>query len=92
MKTVLCRLAIIVGLTLFTSTLVPVQAQETKKTTKSRKGKYAAIGAVAGAGTGIAVSKKNKKGAVIGGVVGATGGYLYGKHRDKKKGRKPKNE
>lgn len=91
MKTVFYRLAIVVGLALFTSTVVPVQAQETKKTTKSRKGKYAAIGAAAGAGTGIAVSKKNTKGAVIGGAVGAGTGYLYGKHRDKKKGRKPKN-
>ena len=91
MKTILCRLAMVVGLTLFASTVVPVQAQETKKTTKSRKGKYAAIGAGVGAGTGIAVSKKNTKGAVIGGAIGAGTGYVYGKHRDKKKGRKPKN-
>lgn len=91
MKTVFYRLAMVIGLTIFTGTVIPVQAQETKKTTKSRKGKYAAIGAAAGAGTGIAVSKKNTKGAVIGGVVGAGAGYMYGKHRDKKKGRKSKD-
>ena len=58
-------------------------------TTKSRAGKNAVIGAAAGAVTGAVVSKNNKgKGAVIGGVAGAAGGYAWGKHQDKKKGRR----
>lgn len=58
-------------------------------TTKSRAGKNAVIGAAAGAATGAIVSKNHRaKGAVIGGAVGAAGGYAWGKHRDKKKGRK----
>lgn len=64
-----------------------VAAQETK----SRKAKNTAIGAGVGAVTGAAVSKKKKKGAVIGGAVGAAGGYMYGRHRDKTKGRKIKD-
>jgi uncharacterized protein YcfJ len=42
------------------------------------------IGAGAGAVTGAVISKKKGKGAIIGGVVGATGGYLLGRHKDKK--------
>ena len=62
------------------------EAQTT--TTKSRAGKNAAIGAGAGAVTGAAVSKNKTKGAIIGGVAGAATGYAWGKHRDRKKGRK----
>jgi hypothetical protein len=51
---------------------------------KTKKGKYALIGAAAGAGTGAIVSKKKGKGALIGGAVGAGAGYLYGRHKDKK--------
>ena len=59
----------------------------TNAQTSSRK-KGAIIGGVAGAGTGVLVSKNHKKkNAVIGGVVGAGTGYMYGRHRDKKKGR-----
>jgi hypothetical protein len=91
MKRLMYRLAVVWSLVLGTSMVTLAQAQEVKKkTTKSRKGKYAAIGAGVGAGTGVAVSKNNSKGAVIGGVVGAGTGYIYGKHRDKKKGRKVK--
>ena len=55
--------------------------------TSSRK-KGAIIGGVAGAGTGAVVSKNHRaKHAVIGGVIGAGTGYLYGRHRDKEKGR-----
>ncbi|HYH15461.1 MAG TPA: glycine zipper domain-containing protein [Flavisolibacter sp.] len=91
MKKVMYRLAIIGCLTVFGGTTIPLQAQEVKKkTTKSRKAKYTAIGAAAGAGTGVAVGKNDSKSGVIGGVVGAGAGYLYGKHKDKKKGRKPR--
>ncbi|MGZ5134519.1 MAG: YMGG-like glycine zipper-containing protein [Flavitalea sp.] len=55
------------------------------KIKKNCKGKYALIGAGAGAASGVAVSKNNSKGAIIGGATGASGGYLYGSHRDKKK-------
>ena len=88
MKKMMCRLALIGCLTLFTGIDEPLHAQQVKKTTKSRKGKYTAIGAGAGAATGIATGKNDSKSGVIGGVVGAGAGYMYGKHRDKKKGRK----
>lgn len=61
------------------------EAQTRKKMSSRKKG--AIIGGVAGAGTGIIVSKNDSKGAIIGGVAGAGTGYLYGRHRDKKKGR-----
>ena len=55
--------------------------------TSSRK-KGAIIGGVAGAGTGAVISKNHRaKHAVVGGVIGAGTGYLYGRHRDKEKGR-----
>ena len=55
--------------------------------TSSRK-KGAIIGGVAGAGTGAVISKNHRaKHAVIGGVIGAGTAYLYGRHRDKEKGR-----
>ncbi|TCJ13367.1 glycine zipper 2TM domain-containing protein [Flaviaesturariibacter flavus] len=60
---------------------------QTKVVTHSRARKNTAIGAAAGAATGAVVSHKKGKGAVIGGVVGAGAGYIYGKHRDKKKGK-----
>ena len=92
MKKLMFRLALVGCLTVFAGEAVPLQAQEVKKkkTTKSRKAKYAAIGAVAGAGTGVVVGKNDSKSGVIGGVVGAGAGYMYGKHKDKKKGRKPR--
>jgi hypothetical protein len=61
-----------------------LHAQEHKTVQKSKKGKYALIGAAAGAGTGAIVSKKKGKGALIGGAVGAGAGYLYGRHKNKK--------
>ena len=61
-------------------------------TTPAKKGwssaaKGAAIGAGAGAVTGILVDKKDGRGAIIGGVVGAGTGYVIGRSRDKKSGR-----
>jgi hypothetical protein len=91
MKKMMFRLAIVGSLLLGAGIDEPLHAQKYKKTTKSRKGKYTAIGAGAGAATGVIAGKNDSKSAVIGGVVGAGAGYLYGKHKDKKKGRKVRN-
>ena len=53
----------------------------------SSAAKGAAIGAGAGAVTGILVDKNNVRGGVIGGVVGAGTGYVIGRSKDKKTGR-----
>jgi hypothetical protein len=55
----------------------------------SSAAKGTAIGAASGAVLGAVISKDHHrvKGAVIGGAAGAAGGYLYGRHRDKKNGR-----
>ena len=53
----------------------------------SSAAKGAAIGAGAGAVTGILVDKNNVRGGVIGGVVGAGTGYVIGRAKDKKTGR-----
>jgi uncharacterized protein YcfJ len=55
----------------------------------SSAAKGTAIGAASGAVLGAVLSKDHHraKGAVIGGAAGAAGGYLYGRHRDKKNGR-----
>ena len=53
----------------------------------SSAAKGAAIGAGAGAVTGILVDKKDGRGAVIGGVLGAGTGYVIGRQKDKKTGR-----
>lgn len=66
-----------------TMTAQTVVEEKTKKQW-SRKAKGAAIGAGAGAATGVIVSKNNSKGALIGGAIGAGAGYLYGRHKDKK--------
>jgi hypothetical protein len=50
----------------------------TRKKGWSRAGSGAVLGAV------VSGDHNRVKGAVIGGVVGAAGGYLYGRHRDKK--------
>ena len=83
MKKVLLGLMLSFGLV-----VASVNDASAQTKTKSRAGKNAAIGAVIGAGTGAAVSKKRGKGAIIGGVAGAGVGYAWGKHKDKKKGRK----
>lgn len=61
-----------------------------RTTVRKKRWSGAAKGAVIGAGSGavlgavVAGDHNRVKGAVIGGVVGAAGGYLYGRHRDKK--------
>jgi uncharacterized protein YcfJ len=71
----------------------PRQYSETQTTTTTKKkgwsdaAKGTAIGAGAGALTGILVDKKDGRGAIIGGVVGAGTGYLIGRDRDRKSGR-----
>ena len=88
MKKVLYGLSMVFALTVISANVNEPSAQTKTKKGWSRKAKGAAIGGAAGAVTGAAVSKKNGKGAVIGGAVGAGAGYLYGRHKDKKKGRK----
>jgi hypothetical protein len=82
MKKFICGAGLVLAL------LLAGTDEASAQTTKSRARKNVAIGAGAGAVTGAVVSKKRGKGAVIGGVAGAAGGYLWGKHQDKKKGRK----
>ncbi len=53
----------------------------------SKAAKGAAIGAGAGAVTGIIVDKKDGRGAAVGAVVGGTTGYIIGRSKDKKDGR-----
>lgn len=93
MKKMMYAITIMCGLTFAGSVMNEVNAQvpgayHGKKKGWSKKAKYSAIGAGAGAVTGVAVSKNNSKGAVIGGAVGAGSGYLYGRHKDRKAGRK----
>jgi hypothetical protein len=45
------------------------------------------IGAGSGAAAGAILTKKKGKGAIIGGIIGATGGYIIGRGKDKKDGR-----
>lgn len=61
--------------------------QPAQKKGWSSAAKGAAIGAGAGAVTGILVDKKDGRGAIIGGVVGAGTGYIIGRDKDKKSGR-----
>jgi len=75
-------------------TSVSTSSNPSRTTVVRKKGwssaaKGTAIGAASGAILGAAVSKDHNrvKGAVIGGAAGAAGGYLYGRHRDKKNGR-----
>jgi len=75
-------------------TYVSTSSNSSRTTVVRKKGwssaaKGTAIGAASGAVLGAALSKDHHrvKGAVIGGAAGAAGGYLYGRHRDKKNGR-----
>jgi hypothetical protein len=85
MKKIIYGLSLAFAMTIASGELSQLHAQTTKsKTTSSRKGKYALVGAGAGAATGAVVSHKRGKGALIGGAAGAAGGYLLGRHKDKK--------
>ncbi len=58
----------------------------------SSAAKGTAIGAGVGALSGILIDKKDGRGAVIGGLAGAAGGYAIGRSRDRASGRvQPKN-
>lgn len=85
MKKIMYVLSLAFALTVVSAGYSEAQGQTVKrKTTTSRKGKYALIGAAGGAATGALVSHKRGKGAIIGGAAGAAGGYLLGRHKDKK--------
>ena len=62
-----------------------VQSTTVRKKGWSSAAKGTAIGAGSGAVLGAVVAGDHNrvKGAVVGGVVGAAGGYIYGRHRDK---------
>lgn len=79
MKKIMGVLSVALALTVAAPTEAAAQTRSVKK-------KSTIIGAGAGAATGVLVSKKNGKGAVVGGAVGAGAGYLYGRHKDKKRG------
>jgi osmotically inducible lipoprotein OsmB len=86
MKKIMLALVVASGLTLgLTNNAGAQTVKEEYKTKKpwSHKKKDAVIGAGAGAVTG-AIVGHGAKGAVIGGVVGGAGGYLLGRHKDKK--------
>ncbi len=76
------------GLTTGTVTLSHDATAQTRVKVKkkgwSKKAKGAVLGGVGGAVIGGAVG--GGKGAAIGAAAGAGGGYLYGRHRTKKKG------
>lgn len=67
----------------------PAQTTVVQKHGMRRSTKNALIGAGVGAvgGAVVAGDHNRVKGAVIGGVLGAGAGYIYGKHREKKKGK-----
>lgn len=66
----------------------PISGQtQSQKKGWSSAAKGTAIGAGAGAITGIILDKKDGRGAVIGGVVGAGTGYVIGRSKDVKSGR-----
>jgi uncharacterized membrane protein len=76
----------IMGVLSVALTLTVAAPTEAAAQTRSVKKKSTIIGAGAGAATGVLVSRNNSKGAVVGGVVGAGAGYMYGRHKDKKRG------
>ena len=78
--------AITLGLGMSVCSINNADAQ--RVVTRSHKGQSTAIGAGLGAITGAAVSRDKSKGAIIGGVAGAAGGYAVGAHKDRKYGRK----
>ena len=63
------------------------QPQAARKKGWSHAAKGAAIGAGAGAITGVLIDKKDARGAIIGGVLGAGTGYVIGRAKDRRTGR-----
>ena len=61
------------------------QTEEPKKKGWSNAAKGTAIGAAGGAVAGAIISKNKGVGAVVGGLIGAGGGYIIGRKKDKKK-------
>jgi hypothetical protein len=89
MKRILLITAMAFGLTMVSGAFAEAKSQTTTTVVKHKNGwshrkKYGVIGAGAGAVTGAVVSKHHAKGALIGGVVGGAGGYLLGRHKDKR--------
>lgn len=69
-------------------TTVTSSSSYTAKKGWSKKAKYGVIGGVTGGVLGAVINKRNRvAGGVIGAVIGGGGGYLLGKHKDKKNGR-----
>ena len=88
MKKILLIASFAFGMTMVSGAFVETQAQ-TRTVVKSKKPwshrkKDAVIGAGAGAVTGAVISRNHAKGAVVGGVLGGAGGYLLGRHKDKR--------
>lgn len=86
MKKIVMMLSLGFAIATFSVDDVAAQTEVKKKTRTgwSNKKKGAAIGAGAGAATGVILSKNDSKGALIGGAVGAGAGYLIGRDKDKK--------
>jgi len=64
------------------------EAKVAKKKGWSKSAKYAVIGGTGGAVLGAIINKKDPvRGAVVGGVILAGGGYIFGRSQDKKDGR-----
>jgi hypothetical protein len=90
MKKIFLIITMAFGATMVSGALTQTYAQshtvvKYKKPWSARK-KYGVIGAGAGAVTGALVSRHHARGALIGGVVGGAGGYLLGRHKDRKYG------
>ena len=79
---------IVLSIVMLVAMSIMAMQADAQTTTKSMARRDVLIGAGAGAVTGAAVSNRKGKGALIGGAAGAVGGYAYGKHQDKKKGRR----
>lgn len=68
-----------------TSTTTTTTEEAPKKKGWSNAAKGTAIGAASGAVAGAIISKNKGVGAVVGGLIGAGGGYIIGRKKDKKK-------
>ena len=67
------------------STTTTTTEEAPKKKGWSNAAKGTAIGAATGAVAGAIISKNKGVGAVVGGLIGAGGGYIIGRKKDKKK-------